>query len=310
MERNTINQLCDQLRITGIADQKVFDVRSSPRMRPFLPSFRVFLCLFVAIPLSLLASEKIETLRLDPAPNMSRAELHFIQTVPNPRAVLVLCPGCNSNGEGLIRSRAWREFARNHNLGLAGLSFASPMPAIHDGSGYYYASRGSGEKLLEGIRTYYGKELPLLLYGFSGGAHFTSRFEEWNPDQVLAWCAYSAGWWDAPRPCLTSPPGIVACGDEDDRYGASMIYFKQGRASGKPWLWVSLPKTTHTGSPALDEFVRSYFSVILSSRPSQPLWIDIDTKSKLSSPEETHPSLTGWLPSEKLFDRWEQIHEP
>lgn len=28
--------------------------------------------------------------------------------------------------------------------------------------------------------------LPLLLYGFSGGAHFTSRFEEWNPAHVLS----------------------------------------------------------------------------------------------------------------------------
>ena len=120
----------------------------------------------------------VEFLHLAPASGMDRADLYYVAPINNPKAVLILSPGCNGNGESLIRSPAWQEFASEHHLGLVGLSFSSPEKAIHDGTGYYYASKGSGEKLLEGIRKIYGKDLPLLLYGFSGGAHFTSRFEE------------------------------------------------------------------------------------------------------------------------------------
>jgi len=259
----------------------------------------------------IMAAEKIETLRLEPAPNMTRAELHHVATVSNPKAVLVLCPGCNGSGEDLIRSPQWIAFAKEHRLGLVGLSFASPTPAIEDGTGYYYASKGSGEKLLEGIQKIYAKDLPLLLYGFSGGAHFTSRFEEWRPDKVISWCAYSAGWWDEPRVSPISPPGIVACGDEDPRYGASLIYFKQGRAAGKPWLWVSLPSTGHSGSKKLDQFVRDYFSSILKPSLGTAVYLDIDRE--FLTPEldaQAVPSLSAWLPACNLLEEWRAIHEP
>jgi len=281
---------------------------------PFHPRlkfpFCVFLCLFVAL-ISCLPAQEIKTLKLSPAANMSRAELHYVATVANPKAVLVLCPGCNGSGENLVRSPEWIAFAREHRLGLVGLSFASPMPAIHDGTGYYYASHGSGEKLLEGIRKIYGRDLPVLLYGFSGGAHFTSRFEEWRPDKVITWCAYSAGWWDEPKANPTAPPGIIACGDEDPRYGASLIYFKQGRAAGKPWLWVGLPHTGHAGSRKLDQFVRNYFASVLKSQFGTAAYLDIDREVKVCHADQAaQPSLTGWMPSDDLLDEWRQINEP
>src|ERR1700704_6423189 len=102
------------------------------------------------------------------------------------------------NGESLVRSPKWIEFARKNKLGLVGLSFASPISAINNGTGYYSVSNGSGKLLLEGILKIYRRELPLLLYGTSGGAHFTSRFVQWNPRNVISWSAYAAGWWDEP----------------------------------------------------------------------------------------------------------------
>ncbi len=255
------------------------------------------------------AAEKFETLRQEPAPHMTRADIHYVETVKNPKAVLVLCPGVNGNGEGLIRSRKWIAFAKANQLGLAGLSFASPISAIDDGTGYYYVGNGSGELLLKGLRKIFGRDLPLLLYGTSGGAHFTSRFVEWSPKRVLTWTAYSAGWWDEPEMSRVTPPGIVACGDEDHRYGASLIYFKQGRALGKPWLWISLPRTGHTGSSELDQFVMNYFAAILQNRSGDPAFLDIDRKIVVSETEaQTYPSLTAWLPTQKLLDEWRTIH--
>jgi pimeloyl-ACP methyl ester carboxylesterase len=272
--------------------------------------FGVFQILTLSLAFPLLADE-VATLHLTPAPNMERADLYYTTPVGSPRAVLILAPGCNGSGETFLRSPPWQEFARRNKLGLVGLSFASPEKAIHDGTGYYYASKGSGAKLLEGIRKIYGQDLPLLLYGFSGGAHFTSRFEEWKPSRVLAWCAYSAGWWDLPQHHSANPPGIIACGDQDPRYGATLSYFKQGRAAEKPWLWVSLPKIGHQGSPALDQFVREYFSARLAGSPiffsssdlistalQGGIWADVDTKQTISNAEaEAQPSESAWLPA-------------
>lgn len=258
-----------------------------------------------------LAAGEIKTLRLEPAEGMVRAELHYESFLTNPKAVLILCPGANGSGEGFLRSEVWRQFARENGLGLVGLSFASPGPAIHDGTGYYYASKGSGEKLLEGLEKIYGRVPPLLLYGFSGGAHFTSRFVEWKPSAVLAWCAYSAQWWDVPQKSSRNPPGIVACGDEDGRYGASMVYFKQGRAAGKPWLWVSLPKIGHEGSAELDEFVRRYFRVMLDPGARDGRLVDVDLETRISEKQAAqHPALSAALPDESLFEAWRVLHHP
>jgi len=253
-----------------------------------------------------------ETISLQPAPGMSRAELHYEKLVKNPKAVLVLCPGINGSAARRIQSEAWRKWAVENQVDLVGLSFASPLEAITDGSGYYYASQGSGAKLLEGIQQIYGRTPPLLLYGFSGGAHFVSRFTEWKPERVLSWCAYSADWWDVPKVSRFLPPGIVACGQWDSRLGASLLYFKQGRAIGKPWLWIEVKKAAHQESSQLDDFVRAYFSAMLEhNRQSSPAWVDIDTKEITSEPlAQSQPTLTARFPHVSLYPQWKRVHSP
>lgn len=280
-------------------------------------------------------------LSLEPSPGMTRADLYYVKTVRNPKSVLVLCPGCNGNGEGLVNNPTWQEFAKKQNLGLVGLSFASEMKDIHNDQGYYYASNGSGKLLLNGINKLFGRDLPVLLYGFSGGAHFTSRFVEWKPERVIAWCAYSAGWWDEPKaavppPKLSSgkastcadfyakpaagqqadPPGIVACGEDDERLGASLIYFKQGRAVGKPWLWIGIPANGHSPDKRVESFVKDYFEAILKNNdrldPAKTgLWVDIDKRNPAEmNIIRQYPSITGWLPDAKLLNIWQSLNEP
>lgn len=252
------------------------------------------------------------TLELAPNPRMTRADLHYLKPVGTPRAVLVMCPGVNGNGRNMIKRGEWLDFALEHDLGLVGLSFASPREAIHDGTGYYYASQGSGKIFMEGIREIYGFEPPLIFCGFSGGAHFTSRFVEWKPEAVLTWAAYSAGWWDEPEPAEVTPPGLVACGDQDHRrYGPSLFYFKQGRAAGKPWLWVSLPGIGHRTTPELNEFIRAYFAAVLAEGERMPQWVDVYLQEKISEAEAgRRPALSGWLPCEQLLGPWMEVHEP
>ena len=257
-------------------------------------------------------AEDIKKYSFKPPPDLVRTDVYVLKMEWQPRAILILCPGANGNGEGMIRQREWQEFAREQHLALAGLSFASDNSLLRNcGRGYYCAAKGSGQALLEALRKIYGRDLPLLFYGFSGGAHFTSGFVEWKPDRVISWCAYSAGWWDTPLKSAVNPPGIVACGDEDPRYGATMIYFKQGRAAGKPWLWISLPGIGHATSPQLEGFIRQYFAAVLEHPIPKGLWVDVELNTPASEllPKE-HPSLTGWMPRTNLFEQWKGINKP
>jgi hypothetical protein len=251
--------------------------------------------------------------------DLRRADIYQAETVVKPQAILVLCPGCNGNGEVLVRQPEWRTFASENNLALLGLSFASPESLLVEGRGYYYASQGSGEVLLRALDRIFGRRLPLLLYGFSGGAHFVSRFVEWKPASVLAWCAYSAGWWDTPVPLISSPPGLVACGEEDGgRYGATFSYFLQGRALGKPWAWVSLPSTGHVISHRLEGLVRDYFTVLLhaaasTANPATPsaCWCDNDSKLRVTDDcVKRQPTLVSWFPNEEFAAKWRLVHAP
>jgi pimeloyl-ACP methyl ester carboxylesterase len=165
--------------------------------------------------------------------------------------------------------------------------------------------------LLHGLRQAYGQDLPLVLYGFSGGAHFVSGFAEREPERVAAWCAYSAGWWDRPVANSRCPPGVVACGENDPRLGASLVYFKQGRAVGKPWLWITVPHTGHSIYPPVESFVRNYFAAILGQHHSLATgeWVDIDYKRATDAEAvQNQPSETAWLPDRSLLTEWQDIH--
>ena len=252
---------------------------------------------------------------LVPVPGMTRAELAVVAH-PDPVAVLVLAPGANGDGGGLVADSGWRRLAEEKRLMLVGLSFASGMDALQDGTGYYYAAKGSGKLLLDALDRLTGKPLPVLLYGFSGGAHFTVRFAEWKPERVAAWCAYAIGSGDDPQPSAAMPTGMVACGEEDGLLGSSLTYFKQGRALGKPWLWVGIPKSGHVQDGRVAAFARDYFSAVLEGarlegeRPREPQggWVDIEDKAVAGADLSLyHPTSIGWLPDMRLFPKWKAL---
>ena len=267
------------------------------------------------MPLAMSGAE-IRTYRFPSPPDMLRSEVCAVETTQNPVAVLVLCPGCNGDGRELIAQPVWQRFATEHKLGLVGISFASEIALLTQAHrGYYYASQGSGALLLSAVRKIYDRDLPLLLYGFSGGAHFTSTFVAWKPQRVITWCAYSAEWWDVPSVKVRQPAGILACGEDDERYGASLTYFLQGRALGEPWTWVTVPKTSHVMAEPMSHFVRNEFAVLLDQwrkgNHANGSWWDFDTKQPLKESEvREYPTLAVWLPNQETAKEWATLHQP
>jgi hypothetical protein len=255
-------------------------------------------------------AQEMKKYSFPPAPQMVRADIYASAPEKAPVGVLVLCPGRNHEGEDWVQDAKWLSFAKASHLGLVVASFASPDEILDRNKGYPCAGEGSGQILLDAIHKIYGSDLPIFLYGFSAGGVFTYRFTEWKPERVLAWCAY-AGDMDPQKSESAAPPGIVACGEYDgDHYGSALSYFKQGRALGKPWLWISLGRGEHVRSPALEEFARQYFQAVLG-KSHTPCWVDIDLKKEVSPAEAAQvPSVSGWLPDRGLFKVWDSIHAP
>ncbi|MDQ8196213.1 hypothetical protein QEH59_17395 [Coraliomargarita sp. SDUM461004] len=228
-------------------------------------------------------------------------------------AVLVLCPGMNSDGAHFLSEEPWVTFAEDHGLGIIAVNFSSDPERMYgvEQAGYYWPEQGSGTALLDAIDSTYGRDLPILIYGFSGGAHFTSRFVEWVPERVLTWAAYSAQFWDDPLASETSPPGIVACGELDSaRWFPSFSYFYKGRELGKPWTWVSIAETGHHRKGAFETFVRAYFSQIMNSNfvTSEP-FVDVDTEQVQTADDSSfQPGLLSWLPNSDLLPQWQKLH--
>jgi len=263
------------------------------------------------------ATDEIRKISLPLSEGMTRADIYYLYSESPKVAVLILVPGVNENGEFFLKSQKWLDFARENKLGLVALSFASKNEDIENGNGYYYPEKGSGHLLLNGLRQI-GNEyeyLPLLIYGFSGGAHFTSRFVEWQPQKIKAWVAYSAAWWDKPQEHETTPPGIIACGSRDYRLEASRQYFWEGREKRKPWLWVELKNIDHVFTLPFDEFIRKYFSTILSfcspiDYQSIGCWVDIyNYKIVDFDYKAMYPCATGWLPNKNLYFQWKRLSE-
>jgi len=254
-------------------------------------------------------------------------------SLPGCRGVLVLCPGQNGSSEGMLRDKVWQEFAERQGLALAGFHFVSSDEDLKNGRGYFAASRGSGALLEEGLKKAGLGSAPLVLYGFSGGAHFAMSFAAWRPERVAGFCAYSFAWWSPPPPKLQCP-ALIVCGQADGtRYGASLAYFQAGRRQASPWAWVSLKETPHAASAELDEFVRAYFSCVMnftegnkgkegltgsplpslssvqSSSVGGMIRVDNVTEKVVEGRKKDDVS-TSVLPCLDLLPKWQAIHHP
>lgn len=261
------------------------------------------LAFFLILPPVANGESEIKTLRLVPIADMVRAELKYAAVPQNCAGALVLCPGYNGDGETLIREKGWQDFAKKHRLALVGLSFASDMDKLSSKGrrGYYYAENGSGDLLLSGLRKIIGKEVPITIFGFSGGAHFTHRFVYRFPEKVKAWAAYGFGWHDeAPQSVAMKPPGVFACGLKDSRLGGTLSAFLSARRAQWPVCWLGISENGHSIDARAVALIKSYFEAVLLMRKEAP---DIWTYAG-------HRGLEGfwikvWFPNRRIMKDWD-----
>lgn len=112
------------------------------------------------------------------------------------KAILVLTPGSNQDGTGMVHLPPFKEFAEQHQVALIGTHFVDKDPS--DIEGYCKAWNGSGQALLDAIDTFSVlhpqlKELKMLLWGHSAGGQWNYEMNNWRPDRVLGFVVNKGG---------------------------------------------------------------------------------------------------------------------
>ena len=247
-------------------------------------------------------------IRLPFTKEISRAEFNIISP-QHPRAVLVLAPGYNGDGKTFLTETNWTAFARRQNWALVAVSFSSPVDLLKKNEGYYAAGKESGKMLFSALDKAGIGGLPLFLFGFSGGARFVSSFAINFPAPVAGWAAHA--------PCDSEeeihaggPPGIVACGADDFRLGASLSRFQRHRKQDWPVTWIEIPGNAHARSPAFEDFVRAWFAAEVSRRKNRStgVWCDLGNGLLIKEGDSISTKVNrAWFPNEDIYRKWKAI---
>ena len=239
-----------------------------------------------------------------PTPLVARAAFDII--LPrNPKGVLVLVPGANGEGGSFLSETNWVRFAERKRWAIAAATFVSHETLLKKGSGYYDVKAGSGNMLLSAIKETGLGAQPLYIYGFSGGARFAAGFAMAYPSCVAGWAAL------APSDAVAirgggNPPGIVACGANDGRLGASLSWFKGLRRAGRHVTWVEIPGVAHVRCMAFERFVRDWFSEVDVYRggSEQGVWVDLGNGALIDGETSCSQTNRSWLPSRAAYMSW------
>jgi dienelactone hydrolase len=178
-------------------------------------------------------------------------------------------------------SPEWRRFADEQRLVLLAPTFKVNKKEVEAQQGYYYPTLWSGACVEAALAELAKREKvsvdKILVFGMSGGAHFSHRFAAWKPERVKAFVAYSAGWWDPPSPKMKGVPGLVMCGEEDQRVQPTLNYYLEARKLDLPVIWRSYRGTGHEMTPAVQAMSQVFLAHYARSEKDEP-WIgDIQT---------------------------------
>ena len=230
--------------------------------------------------------------------------------------VLVLVPGYNGDGRGMVNDPAWQKFANEYHCAIVGCKLVRK----DGGSLYEVVDYWSGEALLNALKHFsrrVGKPkiatAPLLLWGYSSGGVYSYNIANWKPNRVAGVVsvksAYNTN--DASDDMLKVPVLLIGGEKDDDRTDVIKHRFSVARPFGKLWCFAVEAESGHEiGKSAMlgREFLRAtieYHKAMASNANSDASWCgDLNTHKIFPHAKQSIES-TVWLPSESFAKAWQ-----
>jgi len=267
---------------------------------------------------------------VSPRDNFTKAAFRFWSPMYDQpiRGLIVLVPGLNGDGRGMLNAADWQVLARKYRLAL--------VSCFMQGPDYHNAMRGTGDALLEALKNFAKQSshdevafVPLLLYGESAGGQFDYDFAFWKPERVMVFTVNKGGYYVAGSPDtkMCSTPGLFFLGqkDSDLRIKAITGIWTEGRKRGALWALAPQPNSGHEFSKTA-AVARIFFDAVLKKRlpddasasgnesQMNPMeenqgWMgDLTTHEIHDGSTDTQFSRdAAWLPDESSANAWKQF---
>lgn len=292
-------------------------------------SIRLVICLLPLLTLS--TGSFAATLEHDSRPGNNYAKALFRFWCPDDlaavRGVVVLVPGSNGDGRGMVSDADWQKFACQHQLALVGCWFQDmPHEKYKFIEGYALASKGSGQALLDALNAFAATSqhdevasVPLVLWGQSAGGQFNYEFTCWKPERVLAFVVNKGGIYYthlAPE-AARRVPGIFFIGENDLEFRKMSLYgiYAVNRRAHALWTLAVEPKAGH-GVGRTPELARAFFAAVLPLRQPTPNaqaltalreedgWVGKLKSCEIRKGKMREDEWSTWLPSEPVAHAW------
>jgi pimeloyl-ACP methyl ester carboxylesterase len=251
----------------------------------------------------------------DATNNFAEASFACVLPSQNPRAILFLAGGTDSDARPWLNDARWRALAEKERLVL--------IAACLRGAGepYELASQGSGQALVDAIASFAKlgaclelTRLPLILSGHSAGAMFAFNFACWKPERVRAIVGVKSGPISMP-PLLGMPrfQGLFIVGERDapGRIRTVAQTFTAGRAMGAPWCLAFQPNVGHDFENCRP-LVEAFIEAVDSTTPQRSSYAELSAPNNLSlakTSAATNPNST-WLPDAPFSQAWRGFVKP
>lgn len=295
--------------------------------------FVLFVSLVLLIP-SLAIRAAILNDSIPPGKNFDKAafRLWYPDKTKTIKGVVVLVPGSNGDGRGLVSDLFWQDLATKHNFALLGCYFTDHPHDDMEVENYANAKEGSGQALLTALTKFAMKagfpelgDAPLVLWGHSAGGEFNYEFVNWKPERVIAFVVNKGGFYFTALGSrqARNVPGIIFTGDNDLQSRKDILkgIFSINRRVGALWTFAEEPGAGHEIGQTqklagifFNEVIplRIHEKIVLreNSMELQPLSVNNGFAGnckalsfKEISNEQKDPSIS-WLPTLKFAEAW------
>lgn len=265
--------------------------------------------------------------------NMAAFKLWHKPDADRIRGILMLNPGSNGDGRGMVDDSFWQGFASKHDLALMGTYFTDHRHVNMMIEDYIKVGEGSGQALLDAIDQFAKdsdhQELsyaPFLLWGHSAGGELNHEIAAWMPERVIAYVVNQGGYYysSVPPEATRKTPGLYFVGLSDLVSRNSIIkgIFTTNRRAGALWTYVEEKGVGHEVVGSRDLALIFYEEVMAKRLPDDamgykallPVTEDMGIKGNIITHEivgeddkEVKLEETSWLISERLANAWQEL---